>query len=75
MHFPSCWELAQTHTMEDPAVCLGFAAVGSWAAHGRVDRVDGSHCSSMHIPIVLGELVAEFIWGPASSVVHISQNW
>lgn len=68
------------HTMEHlaAAVCFSFAEVGaqsSWAVHRRVDRVDGSHCSSMHIPIVLGELVVEFTWGPTSLAVHISPPW
>lgn len=46
-----------------------------WAARRRVDRVDGSRCSSMHLPIVLGELVLELTWRPASLVVHTSQHW
>lgn len=45
------------------------------AARRRVERVDRSHCSSMHLPIVLGELVLELTWRPASLVVHTSQYW
>lgn len=66
---------ADPHQGAPGSSSLSCAAVGaerSWAAHRRAD---GSHCSSVHTPIVLGEVVLQFTRGPASLVVHASQHW